>query len=157
MTCFLISSQQFVILCWPRNPNPQRTEVLPGYSTHQQIRISIKIPFNLSYDVGGGLMCPPKVFFIFLLKISPPDQTLRPTCKFLILGLLYHDFHSKILATCPLTVESLPVVPNEWWCRCWSWRARRTRWPGRSSASNGWSRPCCCTTRRPVRSIQVQI
>ena len=42
--------------------------------------------------MGGGLMCPPRVFFIFLLKISPPDQTLRPTCKFLILGILYHDF-----------------------------------------------------------------
>ena len=41
---------------------------------------------------GGAYMPPPKVFLFFLLKISPPDQTLRPTCKFLILGLLYHDF-----------------------------------------------------------------
>ena len=31
-------------------------------------------------------MCPPPPFFIyFLLKIPPPDQTLGPTCKFLIL------------------------------------------------------------------------
>ena len=43
---------------------------------------------KLSYD-GGGLMCP-SFLFIFLLKISPPDQTLRPTCKFLILGIFYH-------------------------------------------------------------------
>ena len=42
---------------------------------------------NLSYD--RGLMCPP--FFInFFLKISPLDQTLRPTFKFLILGIFYH-------------------------------------------------------------------
>ena len=41
--------------------------------------------------MGGGLMCPQSVF-IFFPKISPPDQTLRPTCKFLILGLLYHEF-----------------------------------------------------------------
>ena len=47
--------------------------------------------FNLSYDEGGHIV-PPQSVFIFLPKISPPDQTLRPTCKFLILGLLYHDF-----------------------------------------------------------------
>ena len=47
---------------------------------------------NLSYDGGGALYAPPQSVFIFLLKISPPDQTLRPTCKFLILGLLYLDF-----------------------------------------------------------------
>ena len=35
-------------------------------------------------------MCPPQSVFIFLLKISPPDQTLRPACKFLILGIFYH-------------------------------------------------------------------
>ena len=46
---------------------------------------------NLSYDERGHIV-PPKSVFIFLPKISPPDQTLRPTCKFLILGLLYHDF-----------------------------------------------------------------
>ena len=39
----------------------------------------------------GGLMCPQSVL-IFLPKISPPDQTLRPACKFLTLGLLCHDF-----------------------------------------------------------------
>ena len=42
---------------------------------------------NLSYDGGGDLYAPLKCFY-FLLKISPPDQTLRPTCKFLILGIL---------------------------------------------------------------------
>ena len=48
---------------------------------------------NLSYDGGGGALCAPPLFvFIFLLKISPPDQTLRPTYKFLILGIFYHDF-----------------------------------------------------------------
>ena len=46
---------------------------------------------NLSYD-GGGPYVPPQSVFIFLPKISPPDQTLGPTCKFLILGLLYHNF-----------------------------------------------------------------
>ena len=45
---------------------------------------------NLSYDGGGGLYVPTIFLFIFLLKISPPDQTLRPTCKFLILGIFYH-------------------------------------------------------------------
>ena len=47
--------------------------------------------FNLSYDEGWHIV-PPQSVFIFLSKISPPDQTLRTTCKFLILGLLYHDF-----------------------------------------------------------------
>ena len=36
---------------------------------------------NLSYDRGGAL-CARHFLCIFLLKISPPDQTLRPTCKF---------------------------------------------------------------------------
>ena len=49
------------------------------------------IYINLSFD-GGGPYVPRQSVFIFLPKISPPDQTLRPTCKFLILGLLYHDF-----------------------------------------------------------------
>merc|ERR1711928_74528 len=49
---------------------------------------------NLSYDEGGHIV-PPQSVFIFLPKISPPDQTLRPTCKFLILGLLYHDLFSS--------------------------------------------------------------
>ena len=49
---------------------------------------------NLSYDGGGAIYVPPHSSFIFLLKISPPDQTLRPTCKFLTLGILYHDFFS---------------------------------------------------------------
>ena len=39
-----------------------------------------------------GPYVPPQSVFIFLPKISPPDQTLRPTCKFLLLGLLYHEF-----------------------------------------------------------------
>ena len=45
---------------------------------------------NLSYDGGRGALCAPHSLFIFLLKISPPDQTLRPNCKFLILGIFYH-------------------------------------------------------------------
>ena len=53
---------------------------------------SILYLLNLSYDGGGPYVPPPQSVFIFLLKISPPDQTLRPTCKFLILGILYHDF-----------------------------------------------------------------
>ena len=40
--------------------------------------------------MGGGPYVPPQSAFIFLLKISPPDQTLRPTCKFLMLGIFYH-------------------------------------------------------------------
>ena len=46
---------------------------------------------NLSYD-GGGPYVPPQSVFIFLLKISPPDQTFIPSCKFLFLGLLSHEF-----------------------------------------------------------------
>ena len=46
---------------------------------------------NATLVLMGGL-CAPQSVFIFLPKISPPDQTLWPTCKFLILGLLYHDF-----------------------------------------------------------------
>ena len=42
---------------------------------------------------GGGLMCPP--LFIFLLKISPLDQTLRPTCKFLILNKFNNEKKKK--------------------------------------------------------------
>ena len=42
--------------------------------------------------MGGASVPPPHSSFIFLLKISPPDQTLRPTCKFLILGILYFFF-----------------------------------------------------------------
>ena len=60
-----------------------------------RIRFEIDQPdpiFNLSYDGGGGAYVPPQSVLIFLLKISPPDQTLRPTCKLLILGILYHDF-----------------------------------------------------------------
>ena len=49
---------------------------------------------NLSYDRGGGLMCPPFFLFIFLLKISPLDQTLRPICKSLILGILGIFYHA---------------------------------------------------------------
>ena len=41
--------------------------------------------------MGGGALCAPQSVFIFLLKISPSDQTLRPTCKFLILGISYHE------------------------------------------------------------------
>ena len=42
--------------------------------------------------MGGGALCAPKVFLFFSLKISPTDQTLRPTCKFIILGIFYHTF-----------------------------------------------------------------
>ena len=41
--------------------------------------------------MGGGALCAPPKCFYFFTKISPPDQTLRPTCKFLILGILYHE------------------------------------------------------------------
>ena len=47
--------------------------------------------FSLTLVIkGGGALCAPYSFLIFLLKISPPDQTLRTTCKFLILGIIYH-------------------------------------------------------------------
>jgi len=32
------------------------------------------LSLNLSYD-GGGALCAPQSVFIFLLRISPPDQT----------------------------------------------------------------------------------
>ena len=51
--------------------------------------------FKLSYDGGRGLMCPSFFVYLFLLKISPPDQTLRPACKFLILGIFYHAKKAK--------------------------------------------------------------
>ena len=40
----------------------------------------------------GAQCAPPQSVLIFLPKISPPDQTLRPTCILLILALLYHEF-----------------------------------------------------------------
>ena len=51
---------------------------------------SMKI-IKLLTNKGGGLDVP-TIFFYFLTKnLSPmPDQTLRPTCKFLILGIFYH-------------------------------------------------------------------
>ena len=61
---------------------------------------------NLSYDEGGHIV-PPQSVFIFLPKISPPDQTLRLTCKFLILGLLYHDFFSFV----NLLYKKFPTFP----------------------------------------------
>ena len=54
---------------------------------------------NLSYDRGGGGgFMGPRFLFIFLLKISPPDQTPRPTCIFLILVIYYHE---KKIWKCP--------------------------------------------------------
>ena len=45
-------------------------------------------PLNLSFDVGGGGLKRPRFFlFIFLLKNSLLDHTLKPTCKFLILAI----------------------------------------------------------------------
>ena len=44
------------------------------------VQVDVQIlSFNLSYDRGGGALCARHFLFIFLLKISPPDQTLRPT------------------------------------------------------------------------------
>ena len=71
---------------------PVRLQALDGnleIAAHVQSKFDL---FNLSYDRGGGPYVPPQSVFIFLSKISPPDQTLRPTCKFLILVFLYHDF-----------------------------------------------------------------
>ena len=64
---------------------------LQGYCLHQWNSKTTML-FNLSYDGGGGggPYVPQFFLFIFLLKISPPDQTLRPTCKFLILAIFYH-------------------------------------------------------------------
>jgi len=50
------------------------------------------LPFLTLVMMGGGALCAPQSVFIFLLKISPPDQTLSPTCKLLILDILYHEF-----------------------------------------------------------------
>ena len=56
-------------------------------------RLGVITPMTLTLVMmRGGTLCPPQSVFIFKPKISPPDQSLRPTCKFLILGLLYHDF-----------------------------------------------------------------
>ena len=61
------------------------------YFLYSQFVVKLILTFVV---VGGGLYVPPPphFVFIFLLKISPHDQTLRPTCKFLILGILYHYF-----------------------------------------------------------------
>ena len=62
------------------------TQVAKYYeSTYYQSAITLVM-------MGGPYAPPPQSVFIFLPKISPPDQTLRSTCKFLILGLLYHEF-----------------------------------------------------------------
>ena len=48
--------------------------------------------------IGGGALCGRHFLFIFfLLHISPLDQTLRPICKFLILGIFYHTKKSENL------------------------------------------------------------
>ena len=57
----------------------------PGHSLNRKFSTLTLVMIG-----GGGLMCPPFFLFIFLLKISPLDQTLRPTCKFLILAIFYH-------------------------------------------------------------------
>ena len=45
---------------------------------------------------GGGLYVPPPHFlFIFLIKISPPEQTLNTNCKFLIFGIFYNAKKEK--------------------------------------------------------------
>ena len=74
-----------------------------GYSTDTDTgsgyrSVTVVPGLDRSYDGEGGLSVLPHSLFIFLLKISPPDQTLRPTCKFLILGIFYHTifFSRKI-------------------------------------------------------------
>ena len=97
---------QFHLTIW--NPDlslgripPKTVQRSPGFLTNRKERnlVDFSPRVCLSFThlltlvmMGGGLMCPPQSVFIFSLKISPPDQTLRPTCKFLILGILYHDF-----------------------------------------------------------------
>ena len=47
---------------------------------------------------GGGIMCPPFFIYFFTKNLSP-QPNLRPTCKFLILGIIYNAiFFSKNLA-----------------------------------------------------------
>ena len=55
------------------------------------INADLGFGLNLTFD-GGGPYVPRQSVFIFLPKISPPDQTLRSTCILLILALLYHEF-----------------------------------------------------------------
>ena len=62
------------IRIWLLNSDPVRFE------------IQVQLCFSLVMVGGGGFMCP-RFFIYFLIKISTPDQTLRPTCKFLILGI----------------------------------------------------------------------
>ena len=61
---------------------------------HRKGTTSTVCPLTLVMMGGGpGPYVPtPQSVFIFLQKISPPEQTLRPTYKLLILGLLYYDF-----------------------------------------------------------------
>ena len=73
---------------WIKPKGKTRVRIRPS-RTKTRISTPVVTPLNLSYD-GGGALCAPDFLFIFLLKISPPDQTLRPTCKFLIMGTFYH-------------------------------------------------------------------
>ena len=42
---------------------------------------------NLGYGGGGGYAHD----FLFIFLLNSPDQTLRPTCEFLILGIFYNE------------------------------------------------------------------
>ena len=87
----VFSLLSFYILAVIPNPGLHRTWRPLLQQGNQFVLFVASLFFNLSYDEGGHIV-PPQSVFIFLPKMSPPDQTLRPTCKFLILGLLYHDF-----------------------------------------------------------------
>ena len=65
--------------------NTKKTNKVPIITKLEGGGVGDGVNVNLSYD-GGGLMCPPPKVFLFFYQKS------LPTCKFLILGLLYHDF-----------------------------------------------------------------
>ena len=54
------------------------------------VALLCRVFFCQMYDSILVMICARHVLFIFLLKISPQDQTLSPTCKFLIVGIFYH-------------------------------------------------------------------
>ena len=74
--------------------NPLIFEFQTGISTIQDSTLKHQTDLILLtlVMIGGGALCACHFLSIFLLKISPPDQTLRPTCKFLILGIFCHTF-----------------------------------------------------------------
>ena len=58
--------------------------------TIDKLIVTRVISITLSFDGGGGVESTQDFLFIFFLKNSLLDHTLRPTCEFLILAIFYH-------------------------------------------------------------------